>query len=139
MRVRVADIDGQRIAPILLKDRHQSTFDLCKSIIPTYLHPLVTLAHHWLANAIWIGMQFFETIGFRANIAMAENILSISANGYDLTTMRFNLQSTCGFTKRTCCVTDLCAFIQFTPFRASSVIHSGSSNGCFISGESGET
>src|SRR5258708_15444199 len=54
-------------------------------------------------------MQFLEAIGFRTDIAVAENILGIPADRDNLAITSDNLQSTGCFTQRTCCVAGLCS------------------------------
>jgi len=69
----------------------EPTLDLSESIIPAHAHPLITPAHHGFTNAVWISMQFLETIGFRANVARTEYILSIPPNRENLPATRLNL------------------------------------------------
>src|SRR5690242_11936622 len=91
MRVRIANIDSKRIPPLLLQKRRQSTLDFSESVIPAHAQPPVILAHHWLANAIRVGMQLLEAVCFGTDVSMAEYILSISPDGENLTTTRLDL------------------------------------------------
>ena len=91
MGVRVADVESERVTPILLNNRHQSTFDLSESILPAHSQPLVTPAQHRFSNAVTVGMQFLETVGLRTDVALAENVLTISPDGDNLTTTGFDL------------------------------------------------
>src|SRR6266566_999429 len=109
MRVRVAGIDGERITAVLLKEGRQPSLNLGEGIVPAHSQPFVSPAYHRLANAIPVGMQFLEAIGFRADIAVAENILGIPADRDNLAITGDNLQSTGCFTQRTCCVAGLCS------------------------------
>ena len=108
MRVRIAHVDGKGISPAFLQDGQQPTFHLGKSVIPAHLQPLITPAHYRLANTIPVRVQFLETIGFRANISMAKNVLLIPSDGEHLAPARHDLQSAGRFTKWTCRVACLC-------------------------------
>src|SRR5450759_1542286 len=93
---------------MLLQNGKQAAFDLCKSVIPTHLQPLITPAHHRLTNTIPVNAKFLEAIGFWTNVAMTENILFISPNREHLTPARHDLQSAGRLTKWTCRVAGLC-------------------------------
>src|SRR5947209_20610229 len=88
MRVRIAYVYGERLPSMLLQERCQPTLDLSESIIPTHTHPLITPAHHRFTNAVWISMQFLETIGFRPTVARTEYILNHPPYGKNLPSSR---------------------------------------------------
>src|SRR5947209_17986758 len=108
MRVRIAYVNGERVPSMLLQERCQPTLDLSESIIPAHAHPLITPAHHRFMNAVRISMRFLETIGFRANVARTEYILSIPPYGKNVPARRLDLSSAGGFTQWTSCIADLC-------------------------------
>ena len=109
MGVRIADVDCERITPLLLKQGNEPALDLSESIFPAHIQPLVAPAQHGLSNAVWVGVQFLETVGFRTDIALAEDILTISPDGDNFATPRFDLSSTGCFAKGTGGVADFCS------------------------------
>lgn len=54
--------------------------DVSKGIVPTGGKPAVPPANHWCAQPIRVSVQFFQTVGFGADIALAKDILLITAN-----------------------------------------------------------
>ncbi len=91
MCIWVADIDGEGIPPTLLQERHQSALDLSERILPAHAQPPVIPTHQWFADTIRIGMQLLETVSFWTDVAMAENVLSISPDGENLAATCFDL------------------------------------------------
>src|ERR1700692_4552087 len=109
MHSRIADIYGKGIATMFLQNWHKVLLNLSKSVIPAPAFPPVSTAHHWLANAILVGVQFLETIGFGADITVAKNIQAITPDGEYLPFACGDLQSAGCFTEWTSCVADLCS------------------------------
>src|SRR5579859_6334295 len=101
MRVGVANIDGQRIPPLLLEDGSETMFNLGKRLIPTGRVPLVASVYHRCTNAIRIGLQFLKAIGLRAKIALTEYILLIALNGDHFLPLCGNLQPAGSFAEWT--------------------------------------
>ncbi len=97
MDVRIAQVSGHRTGSVRLLHGRQSLAGERESLIPTNRLPLVADPSHRLPQAIRIGLEVQDGVALGADMATAERIGGVAANGHQIALVVLQVQAADGF------------------------------------------
>ncbi len=98
MRVRVPEVHRDRVA-VRVEDRTEATLDLREGFVPRDLAPGVAGAHQRAAEPVRVGFELLDGCALRAEVALTEHVLTITAHERDLVVLEVELQPAGRFTE----------------------------------------
>src|SRR6185436_8164453 len=101
VRVRVAEVDRDRVAAVLGEDWGEPSVDLLERLVPGGLDELAVAAHQRRGQAIRILMQLLDPVRLWADEAAAEDVVRVAPNRHHLLSLDLDLEPACGFAEWT--------------------------------------
>jgi hypothetical protein len=83
VHARVAQVDADRVPPVLLEDRHQPPLYLLERFFPTRLDELAAPAHQWRPQPVGVVVHGGDAAALRADEAVGEDVVFVTAHAFD--------------------------------------------------------
>jgi hypothetical protein len=100
VRARVADVGGDRVAAVLLEQRHQAAVDLLERLVPGRLHELAVAADERRGQAVGVLVERPQARALGADEALREDVGVVAADRLDRVPVEAQLEPAGGLTER---------------------------------------
>ena len=98
--VRVAEVDGHRVLPVLGDQRREPAVDLLERLVPARLHQLAVAADQRRGQPVRILVELLDPVRLRADEAVAEHVVHVAADRDHLPSLGLDLEAAGGFAER---------------------------------------
>ena len=99
VRVRVSDVDGDRIRAVLRHDVRKPSRDLAEGLLPTRLHVNSVAAQERPTEAVGIVVERAEGRPLRADVPLREGVVDVAADPGDASVLGVDAQPAGGLTE----------------------------------------
>ena len=113
----VAEVDGDRVAPVLGEHLREAVVDRRERLLPARLDQLAVAAHERLGQAVGVLVKLLQALRLRAEEAAAEDVVGVAADRDDLVAAHRHRQAAGRLAERTGAVVDGLGFHRCPPYR----------------------
>jgi hypothetical protein len=93
MRVRISEVDPDRIPAVLFLNLLDAIHDFGKRFVPGDRLPTIPHASYRLLQAVGVVVEVFQRRGLRANVTSAEDVSFVAAYRHDFFAVDLDLDS----------------------------------------------